>query len=173
MVCDYSGAMKSVPAGEFIEIGVARDPQVNNCMHLTRYIGKVLGPFAGVPALPPFVRQSIASLTPALIYSLRHGLEVMMSRPASDPTSFRFQANIHGTYDNMTTPAEMQSWNNCEHGSYYFTSWHRMYLYFFDRILRAASGDPNLVLPYWNWTDPAQRTLPLPFRQPAVASNQL
>jgi Common central domain of tyrosinase len=125
-----------------------------------------------VPALPPFVRQSIAS-PPAQITSLQHGIQVMMSRPASDPTSYRFQANIHGTYDSATTPQEMQSWNNCEHGSYYFPSWHRMYLYFFDRILRAAAGDPNVVLPYWNWTDPAQRTLPLPFRQPANASNPL
>ncbi|MBU6464146.1 MAG: tyrosinase family protein [Bradyrhizobium sp.] len=173
VICDFSGAMHSVPAGTFVEVGVARDPQVNNCMHLARYDGTVKPPFSAIPALPPFVRQSIASLTPTQIASLRHGIQVMMSRPATDPTSFRFQANIHGTYDAMTTPQEMQSWNNCEHGSYYFASWHRMFLYFFDRILRAASGDPNLVLPYWNWTDPAQRTLPLAFRQPADASNPL
>ena len=173
VICDYSSAMKSVPAGEFVEVGVARDPLVNNCMHLARYIGTVSPPFSAIPALAPFVRQSIAALTPAQIASLQHGVAVMMSRPASDPTSWRFQANIHGTYDSATTPAEMEVWNNCEHGSYYFLSWHRMYLYFFDRILRAAAGDPNLVLPYWNWTDPAQRTLPLAFRQPANASNPL
>jgi hypothetical protein len=173
VICDFSGAMKSVPAGTFVEIGVARDPLVNNCMHLVRYIGKVSPPFSAVPALPPFVRQSIVSLTPAQIASLQHGFQVMMSRPASDPTSYHFQANIHGTTDDATTPQEMQSWNNCEHGSYYFLSWHRMYLYFFDRILRAASGDANLVLPYWNWTDPMQRALPPPFRQPANASNSL
>ena len=48
-----------------------------------------------------------------------------------------------------------------------------MYLYFFDRILRAAAGDRNLVLPYWDWTDASQRTLPLPFRQPADSTNSL
>lgn len=48
-----------------------------------------------------------------------------------------------------------------------------MYLYYFERILRAASGDSNFALPYWNYTndparqDPDQRQLPLPFRQPA------
>jgi hypothetical protein len=173
VICDWSGAMQSVPAGTFVEVGVARDPLVNQCMHLARYIGTVSPPFSAVPALSPFVRQSIAALTPAQIASLQHGIQVMMSRAASDPTSYRFQANIHGTYDSATTPPEMLSWNNCEHGSYYFFSWHRMYLYFFDRILRAAAGDPNLVLPYWNWTDPAQRTLPLPFRQPANATNPL
>jgi tyrosinase len=173
VICDFSGAMQSVPAGTFVEVGVARDPLVNNCMHLARYLGPVSPPFSAVPALPPFTRQSIATLTPAQIASLQHGIQVMMSRPVTDPTSYRFQANIHGTTDTPTATAEMESWNQCEHRSFYFLSWHRMYLYFFDRILRAAAGDPNLVLPYWNWTDPAQRTLPLPFRQPAASSNSL
>jgi hypothetical protein len=173
VICDFSSAMRSVPAGKFVEVGVARDPQVDNCMHLTRYLGDVSPPFSAVPALAPFVRQSIASLTPTQIASLQHGIQVMMSRPVTDPTSYRFQANIHGTEDNTTNSQESQAWDNCQHGSYFFFAWHRMYLYFFDRILRAAAGDPNLVLPYWNWTDPAQRTLPVAFRQPASSSNPL
>jgi hypothetical protein len=173
VICDWSSAMQSVPAGTFVEVGVARDPIVSNCMHLFRYIGTVSPPFSGVPFLPPFTRPSVASLSATQIASLRHGIQVMMSRPVTDPTSYRFQANIHGTTDTPTTTEEMQSWNQCEHGSFYFLSWHRMYLYFFDRILRAAAADPNLVLPYWDWTDPAQRMLPLPFRQPADSSNSL
>ncbi len=173
VICDWSGAMQSVPSGAFVEIGVARDPLVSNCMHLFRYIGTVTPPFSGVPFLQPFTRPSVASLSSAQIASLRHGIQVMMSRPVTDPTSYRFQANIHGTYDTPTTTEQTQSWNQCEHGSFYFLSWHRMYLYFFDRILRAAAGDLNLVLPYWDWTDPAQRTLPLPFRQPADSTNPL
>jgi hypothetical protein len=173
VICDWSSAMQSVPAGTFVQVGVARDPIVGNCMHLFRYIGTVSPPFSGVPFLQPFTRPSVASLSPAQITSLRRGIQAMMSRPVTDPTSYRFQANIHGTEDTPTNTQEMQSWNQCEHGSFYFFSWHRMYLYFFDRILRAAAQDPNLVLPYWNWGDPAQRTLPLPFRQPADATNSL
>lgn len=169
VICDFSGAMQSAPAGQFIEVGVARDPLVSNCMHLARYIGAVSPPFSAVPALAPFVRQNIAAFTPAQIASLRHGIQVMMSRPSTDPTSYAYQANIHGTSVKFPLP----SWNQCEHGSYYFLSWHRMYLYFFDRILRAAAGDPNLVLPYWNWQIPSQQGLPLPFQQPANASNPL
>lgn len=165
--------MQSVPSGTFVEVGVARDPIVGNCMHLFRYIGTVSSPFSGVPFLPPFTRQSIASLTPAQIASLQKGIQVMTSRAVTDPTSYRFQANIHGTEDTATNSQEMQSWDQCEHGSFYFFAWHRMYLYFFDRILRAAAQDPNLVLPYWNWGNSAQRSLPLPFRQPADASNPL
>ena len=59
-----------------------------------------------MPALPPFVRQSIAALTPEQIASLRHGFQVMMSRPASDPTSYSFQANIHGSLEAPSTPQE-------------------------------------------------------------------
>jgi hypothetical protein len=172
-ICDFSGAMQSVPAGTFVEVGVARDPLVNNCMHLARYVGPGSPPFSAVPSFPPFIRPSIVSLSPAQIASLQRGIQVMMNRPVTDPTSYRFQANIHGTMDTPTTTAQMESWNQCEHASFYFLSWHRMYLYFFDRILRAAAGDPNLVLPYWDWTDPAQRTLPVPFRQPADSSNPL
>ena len=170
VICDFSGAMPSVSAGTFVEVGVILDPLVNNCMHLVHYVGPVSPPFSPTAALPPFVRQSISSLSAQQIASLRNGIQVMMSRPATDPTSYRFQANIHGTKD--TGPGQT-SWNQCAHGSFYFFSWHRMYLYFFDRILRAAARDPNLALPYWNWTDPAQRTLPAAFREPADATNPL
>src|SRR5579864_2014149 len=107
------------------------------------------------------------------IKSLRNGVQVMQSRPATDPTSWAFQANMHGT------PLSNPAWNQCQHRSFYFFSWHRMYLYYFERILRKASGDPTLTLPYWNYTDdpnvpdPNERQLPLPFRQPQNASNPL
>jgi hypothetical protein len=172
VICDFSGEMTSIPAGIFIEVGVTRDAS-NNCMHLTHYVSQVSPPFSASAGLPPFTRQGIASLTPQQIASLRHGIQVMMARAPSDPTSYRFQANIHGTDDNATTPAEMQAWNQCQHQGFYFLAWHRMYLYFFDRILRAAAQDPGLVLPYWDWSDPAQRTLPLAFREPADSSNPL
>ncbi|MGH7262080.1 MAG: tyrosinase family protein [Nitrospiraceae bacterium] len=43
---------------------------------------------------------------------------------------------------------DQTAWNTCQHGSYFFLSWHRMYLYYFERILREASRDPNFALPY-------------------------
>jgi hypothetical protein len=33
------------------------------------------------------------------IAALRRGIAAMQARPAADPTSWLFQANIHGTYD--------------------------------------------------------------------------
>ncbi len=171
VICDWSGLLAGVPTGVFFEIGIYRDELHNNCMHLTRIIGVVNPPFSSTPALPPYVRPSIATLTPQQLASLRKGIQVMMSRDAVYATSYRFQANIHGTYDATASPRELTAWNQCEHGSYFFFSWHRMYLYFFERILRAAANDPNLALPYWNWNDASQRALPQPFWQPQTGNS--
>jgi len=51
-----------------------------------------------------------------------------------------------------------------------------MYVCFFERILRKASGMPSLGLPYWNYsnaTDATARFLPAAFRSPATAANPL
>ncbi len=78
---------------------------------------------------------------------LRAGVQAMKSRPASDPTSWQYQANIHNIFCN-NPPQGMQ----VVHYSWRFLPWHRAYLYYFEKILRAASGDPTLSLPYWNWS---------------------
>src|SRR5262245_50518727 len=99
------------------------------------------------------VRRSINSLAPTgrEIASFRRGVAEMKRRSnanPADPTGWTFQANIHGTYDTPARP----DWNQCQHGSFFFLSWHRMYVYFFERILRTASGDPIFALPYWNYS---------------------
>lgn len=104
------------------------------------------------------IRPNIASMTTAQLGALKHGIAVMMARPANDPTSWSYQAAIHGS---LVSPA-MPLWNECEHGTDQFLSWHRLYLYRFERVLRKAAGSPNLTLPFWDWT--AHRELPAPFR---------
>jgi tyrosinase len=101
------------------------------------------------------VRRDIASLAPdgPEIAAFRKAVAVMKSRPASDPTSWDFQANIHTQY--------------CQHGNYFFLPWHRMYGYWIERVMRDASGDPNFTIPYWNYSNPAARALPEAFRIPA------
>jgi tyrosinase len=119
-----------------------------------------LGPAQGV-------RQDVASLTQQQLTSLQNGIAAMKARPASDSRSWRFQANIHGTLDPATSPL----FNQCEHGTLLFLAWHRGYVYYFERILRAASGDSTFNLPYWDWT--AAPTLPSAFRTPASTNNSL
>ena len=118
------------------------------------------------------VRKNVNSLRPAEITSLRKGVAAMKARDVSDPTSWWYQANIHGT----TQVPEEPSWNQCKHRSYQFLGWHRLYLYYFERILRDAANDPNLTLPYWNYSDTSSadnRAIPLPYRKPADAGNAL
>jgi len=119
------------------------------------------------------VRREINSLSDDDLSALRAGVAAMMARDPSDPTSWLFQANIHGTHDDIPD-AFADVWATCQHGSFLFLSWHRMYLYYFDRILRAAAGPghPDFALPYWNYVD-GQRSLPDAFRNPATADNPL
>jgi tyrosinase len=93
------------------------------------------------------VRKNVYSLTAAEITAIKNGIAAMKALPATDKTSWTYQAAIHGTYARPLQP----SWNSCQHGTDFFLSWHRMYLYYFERILRAKSGDPNLTLPYWDY----------------------
>lgn len=60
-------------------------------------------------------------------------------------------------------------WATCQHSprngpQLNFFGWHRMYLYYFEHVLRWAANDPALTLPYWDYTDPAQTALPDAFQ---------
>jgi len=93
------------------------------------------------------IRKNIYSLTPAEITAIKTGIAAMKALPVTNKTSWAYQAAIHGT----TLSNNLPSWNSCQHGTQFFYSWHRMYLYFFERILRAKSGSADLTLPYWNY----------------------
>jgi tyrosinase-like protein/polyphenol oxidase-like protein len=116
-----------------------------------------------------YTRKNIKNFTAAELTALKNGVQVMKSRPQNDPTSWLYQANIHGTF---TTPVQ-PAWNSCKHWTLFFLSWHRMYLHFFERILRAASGSASFALPYWGYFHPSSRQIPLAYRNPANASNPL
>ncbi len=114
------------------------------------------------------VRRNVGNMTAAdpVLLTYRQAIKAMKALPASDPRSWSYQAAIHGT---MTTPVKT-AWNTCEHSSTFFWSWHRMYLYWFERICRHLAGDcgdPCWRLPYWDWASPTQRHLPAPFRDTA------
>lgn len=106
--------------------------------------------FKGRYGLEPMkVRRNVDSLTTAEFNAIKVGILKMRALPYTDPTSWEYQVSIHGTYrtENLT------SWNTCHRSGegIYFLAWHRMYCYFFERILRAKSGRANLTLPYWNY----------------------
>ena len=125
------------------------------------------------------VRQSIWSLEPATAFSssvmlnYAKAVAVMQARQSTDPTSWTYQAAIHGTRAPVPAGAD---WNQCQHGTWFFLPWHRMYIWFFEKIVRAAiqqaGADPTgWALPYWNYSDGPLNvvaTLPFAFRAPTL-----
>jgi tyrosinase len=105
----------------------------------------------------------------------------MQSRSLNDPTSWRYQAAIHeyrrerdplaSPSDTLPSNPEIETfWNQCQHNSWFFLPWHRMYLAVFEMIVArvvADLGGGSWTLPYWNYSDatnPDARTLPPAFR---------
>ena len=96
----------------------------------------------------------------------------MLNRPLADPTSWRYQAAIHG-YSPLSdpflgkneqppsgwnaTPGWSSIWSQCQHSTWYFLPWHRMYLYYFELIVADTigklGGPSDWALPYWNYSD--------------------
>jgi hypothetical protein len=131
-------------------------------------------PAIGAAAAP--VRISLAAFAkdPVRVASLRRGVATMKARPPSDHRSWFFQAAIHAYNDALYADALAKDpgvakvdreryWNKCTHfgqSSANFLIWHRAYLYYFERILRDASGDPGFALPYWDYSQADARVFP-------------
>src|SRR5262249_2444388 len=114
------------------------------------------------------VRRSVDDLIAEkdpTIEAYRRAVEVMMKREVTDKTSWWFLANIHDVPDAEYAQhaSLLKYWRQCPHKNYFFLSWHRAYLHFFERIVRKASGDPDFVLPYWHYDDPKHVSLPTCF----------
>ena len=130
-------------------------------------VSRVLERLRASTAQQVVVRKNIYCLTASSpdIVAYRSAINTMRSRPATDPTSWLAQANIHGSF----SPPPGMITDACEHFNLFFLSWHRIYLYYFERIVRAASGTPTFALPYWGYTPvgSTQRNIPAMFRDPA------
>jgi tyrosinase len=130
-------------------------------------LGGAAQPFTGIPALAAYAVQptlrrnafTMAENDP-ILKGYRTAIAAMKALPANNPCSWTYQAAIHGT---TVTPTQI-AWNTCHTDSRFFWSWHRMYLYWFERIVRKHSGMYDWALPYWDWANPAQRQLPPAFR---------
>ena len=116
------------------------------------------------------------------IFWYAKAIAAMQLKPINDPTSWRYQAAIHDYLegadplatptDVLPSPAEQQRfWGQCQHSTWFFIPWHRMYLAFFEQIVaktvESLGGPTDWALPYWNYSDesnPTARLLPPAFR---------
>ncbi len=114
----------------------------------------------------------------------------MKKRPATDPTSWSYQAAIHGFIASSpywanvgTLPPQSERdmyWERCQHQSWYFLPWHRMYLAYFEQIvastIQGLGGPADWALPFWDYSDvsnPKRLDIPGSFTTPGSNSNPL
>lgn len=94
----------------------------------------------------------------------------------TNPLGWRFLAAIHGLARSNGRPdTSNRLWSKCQHGSWYFLPWHRMYLCAFELIVQHVLEDETWSLPYWYAVDPDDPTtavLPPAFRD-ATPGNAL
>ena len=109
----------------------------------------------GVPANPfdPANSPGLYTGTP----ELKRRVDQIYGHPAAGSNEAKWKA------------AALQCWGSCTHASPYFTTWHRWYLHYFERIVRAMSNDASFMLPYWNYASDIGASLQLPahFRKPS------
>lgn len=117
---------------------------------------------------------------PTLLWYSR-AIGIMRARKFVDPTSWRFQGAVHDykastdPYKDPNDPPPKDAALNkyarqCQHASWFFLPWHRMYLYHFEQIVAdavvEAGGPPEWALPFWDYTASAEaRKLPWAFGQ--------
>jgi hypothetical protein len=109
------------------------------------------------------VRKDITTLTPDELRDFRNAIDRMKKDTISffydNPKKKKikkimsiwdFQAAIHG--EDSTKPKTNKDFRKCVHGTKFFLAWHRMYIYFFERILHSyMPKGSNLGLPYWDY----------------------
>jgi hypothetical protein len=106
-------------------------------------------------------RRSAWDLGDAELKRLRLAYRKMAALPATDGRSLQGQRNLHAYY--CVTCSDGPGFPGGDiHFSWNFLPWHRMFLYFHERILGGLVGDMSLKLPYWDW-----ETTPRAFVPPA------
>lgn len=121
------------------------------------------------------VRREVRSLGPGdqTLVHYADAVAEMQKRPEDDETSWIYQASVHGTESEPALP----SWNQCTHNTWFFISWHRIFLYYFEEIVRSVVGDlhgaqaaEDWALPYWNYCRGGSfASLPEAFREETLS----
>ncbi|KRE21863.1 tyrosinase family protein [Agromyces sp. Soil535] len=124
------------------------------------------------------VRHDIWALQPTadspwhpIVDAYERAVAALRNPNRTAPSRWDYQAALHGTPFATGDPLLA----NCQHGTWYFLPWHRIYLAHFERVLLDVIAGLDEVdddtkatwaLPYWNYHRPATAFLPHPFRAP-------
>ena len=104
-------------------------------------------------------RRNINCLGSEALHDLREALARMQALPAADEHSFAALAGLHGNPGNF-----------CRHGAPGFLTWHRAYMYYFERALRCIDSD--VTLPFWDWSSGPTTGVPAACADPTYVNRQ-
>jgi tyrosinase len=122
----------------------------------------------------------------AMLPKYEAGISKMMNTsltPEANPLSWTFQWYTHFVKSPPGMASELtriypqpnapfralaqQMWDTCQahngQNEDFFLPWHRMFVYYFELIVRQLSYEPTFTLPYWNYSNPAQAAIPPEF----------
>ncbi len=106
---------------------------------------------------------SLSDAGPDLV-TYAEGVRLMRERSAADPMDvlgWEYQSLMHG--NPTATPrrrGEPRDWSQCQHGTWFFLPWHRMYLFQLERIIARLTGEPEFALPYWDYVSAVDVSIP-------------
>lgn len=162
-----SAHSKPFPAPDLRLCSMALNDTSENCCTLP---ATNLGPqkkFSFQPQLPLRVRPAAHLVSDAYITKYQRAVERMRALPETDGRSFVAQYRLHCAYCNNHLYYKGNEYPLEIHQGWLFFTWHRLYLYFHERILAKLINDDEFALPYWNW-DNQNTTEPLPNVIPRV-----
>ena len=132
-----------------------------------------------------------------MLQTYAKAVKQMNASPENSPTGWLFQWYTHAIKSErgVTKESELkrvfgdapsaakdlatEMWNTCQphHAGgqeEYFLPWHRMFVYYFESIVRSVSGDSQFALPYWNYSaqGPDHGIIPPEFRDTARSTGQ-
>lgn len=139
------------------------------------------------------VRRNVASLPEGDETLHWYGVAIakLRERPLTDPTGWRYMAAVHGApswpdndpyyVDGEQQPPDderLKFWDQCQHQTWFFLSWHRGYLAAFEgivaKVVEEEGGPADWALPYWDYSaDEASRLMPEAFRAEDGGANPL
>lgn len=132
----------------------------------------------------PFVRFDATSAQgKEMLKIYAQAVQQMRALPEGDPRGWVFQWYTHMVRGNSSKAAELariyptsspqkslatEMWDTCQshlgQPENFFLPWHRMYVFFFENIIRTVTGKTSFTLPYWNYsvprTDPKHGVIP-------------
>ncbi|KAK1326262.1 Aureusidin synthase [Acorus calamus] len=106
------------------------------------------------------IRRPAHLVDEAYIAKYTEAVDRMRRLPPDHPHNFIRQANMHciyctGAYNQANSSALLKI-----HRSWFFFPWHRIFIYFHERILGKLIGDETFALPFWNWDSPEGMVIP-------------